>query len=206
MASFIIHIAVAQELNKLLKRDNQKMLIGSIAPDIAKFIGKTKVDTHFQKTMNDLPNLNLFLDKYRNYLNDGFVLGYYIHLYTDYLWFGELEPTIYHDGMLYKLDNTTEEMSNDERLKYFYHDYTTLNKDLIKLYNINLDFLKDDIPPLNNIIYEYPYDKTNVILREAINIISNNINENPYVFNENIVSNFISRVTNIIYSDLKKLL
>ena len=27
------------------------------------------------------------INKYKNHLNDDFVMGYFIHLYTDYLWF-----------------------------------------------------------------------------------------------------------------------
>ncbi len=42
MASSIIHMAVANELNKKLNRDNKSILIGSIAPDIAKLIGEDK--------------------------------------------------------------------------------------------------------------------------------------------------------------------
>jgi hypothetical protein len=36
MASSIIHIAVAHEINKKLQFEEDKLLIGSIAPDIAK--------------------------------------------------------------------------------------------------------------------------------------------------------------------------
>ena len=39
MASSMIHMAVAKELNDKLKRDSKSILIGSIAPDIAKLIG-----------------------------------------------------------------------------------------------------------------------------------------------------------------------
>lgn len=35
MASSVIHIAVANELNKVLKKDKKSILIGSIAPDIS---------------------------------------------------------------------------------------------------------------------------------------------------------------------------
>lgn len=206
MASFIIHIAVAQELNKRLKRDNRKLLIGSIAPDIAKFIGQTKSVTHFQKTIDDLPNLDKFLSKYKEYLVDDFVLGYYIHLYTDYLWFKEIEPSIYHNSVLYKLDNTTEVISNKDRLVYFYHDYDLLNKKLIELYDIKLDFLSKDIPELKNIIKEYSYDKTSVIIKKASDIIAKDNVGEFYVFDEKIVGDFISRAIDIIYDELERIL
>ena len=38
VASALIHIAVASEVNKKVKRDRSKLLIGSIAPDLAKIM------------------------------------------------------------------------------------------------------------------------------------------------------------------------
>ena len=69
------------------KRNNDLLLLGTIAPDIAKHIGKTKHESHFLFEDDEIPSLNIFLDKYKNHLSDDFVLGYYIHLYTDYIWF-----------------------------------------------------------------------------------------------------------------------
>ena len=88
MASSVIHICIANEINKTINRDSKKLLIGTIAPDISKLLGETKFYSHFLDNVNNnIPNINKFLEKYSNYLNDDFVLGYYIHLYTDYLWF-----------------------------------------------------------------------------------------------------------------------
>ena len=42
MASSIIHIAVAKEINKVLNRKESNLLIGTIAPDISKLLVKTK--------------------------------------------------------------------------------------------------------------------------------------------------------------------
>lgn len=47
MASSIIHLAVAKEINKKLKRKEKEILIWSIAPDISKHINKTKFKSHF---------------------------------------------------------------------------------------------------------------------------------------------------------------
>lgn len=88
MASSMIHIAVASEVNKKLKRDPAKLLIGTIAPDISKLVGEPKTKSHFSNDENDnIPIIDRFLNKYKNNLDDDFVMGYYIHLYTDYLWF-----------------------------------------------------------------------------------------------------------------------
>lgn len=47
MASGLIHICVAKEINKYLKRNEQQILLGSIAPDIAKLINISRDKTHF---------------------------------------------------------------------------------------------------------------------------------------------------------------
>ena len=64
MASAIIHIAVANEVNKKLKRDSSKLLIGSIAPDLSKLVGQNKIASHFLDNETDIPNIDLFLNKY----------------------------------------------------------------------------------------------------------------------------------------------
>ena len=63
MASSMIHIAVAHELNKKLKIDKQKLLIGTIAPDISKLIGENKVQSHFLNDDENIPDLYKFLSK-----------------------------------------------------------------------------------------------------------------------------------------------
>ena len=86
MASAIIHIAVAKKLNEQLKMNEKELFLGTIAPDISKHIGQDRKVSHFLYE-NRIPNLNLFLKKYNNSLNIPFIMGYYIHLFTDYLWF-----------------------------------------------------------------------------------------------------------------------
>ena len=54
MASSVIHLCVANEVNKRLKRDNRSILIGSIAPDISKQIGETKTNSHFLTDNTDI--------------------------------------------------------------------------------------------------------------------------------------------------------
>ncbi len=49
MASAIIHICVAKELNKVLGLEEHPLFLGSIAPDISKQIGETKEKSHFLK-------------------------------------------------------------------------------------------------------------------------------------------------------------
>ena len=69
MASALIHLAVAKNLLKDLKVENEKdYLLGSIAPDLAKQIGTSRIDSHFLiHTKEDVPNINMFINKYKNF-------------------------------------------------------------------------------------------------------------------------------------------
>ncbi len=203
MASSMIHIAVANELNKTLNKDNKKLLIGSIAPDIAKLIGRTKKSSHFQDTNEDLPHLDRFLKKYKNNLDDDFVPGYYIHLYTDYLWFKYFVPDFYENGVIYKLDGTIENISLDRKINYFYNDYTNLNIKLIDEYNLDISIFYEDIPKLNDIIKEIPMNKIYIIVDQAGIILENTKESKSYVFDMNLVNKFIKTSVDYILSNLK---
>ncbi len=203
MASSMIHIAVANEINKVLKRNNKHILIGSIAPDIAKHIGMTKVNSHFEDTNNDLPNLDKFLNKYKSNLNDDFVLGYYIHLYTDYLWFKYFEPDFYKNGVIYKLDGSIENVPLEKKRDYFYNDYTNLNIKLIDEYNLDLSIFYEEVPKFHNIIKEIPMDKIDIIINQAGIIIENTKESKSYVFDMEVINKFISTSVKYILSNLK---
>lgn len=208
MASSMIHIAVANEINKVIKKDKKSLLIGSIAPDIGKHVGMEKEVSHFQGCNDDIPKLDVFLEKYKNYLNDDFVLGYYIHLYTDYLWFKYFVPDFCNNGYIYKLDGTKVDVSDDAKheyyyRKFFYNDYTNLNIRLIDDYNLDLDIFYEEIPTFNNVIKEIPMDKIKIIVDQASIIIENTKETKPYVFDMNLVNKFIKTSTDYILSNLK---
>ena len=70
MASAIIHICIAKELNKYLHMDERKLFLGSIAPDISKHLGESKEISHFLNPANDdgIPQIDKFLEKINNIL------------------------------------------------------------------------------------------------------------------------------------------
>ncbi len=206
MASAIIHIAVANELNKELKRDKAKFLIGSIAPDIAKIVGDSREKTHFIDVKGtDIPNIDLFLSKYKNDLSDDFVLGYYVHLYTDYLWFKYFIPELMDENMITKLDGTTVKCSDRVYSKYFYHDYTNLNIDVIEQYNLDLDIFYNEIPEIKDIIEEIPVKRLDELLDKMGLIIENSKKEKLYVIDMDSVNTFIHTAIDLVRADLYKL-
>ena len=162
MASSVIHMCIANEVNKYLKKDFKGILIDSIAPDISKHINQTKKQSHFlDDATNNIPNINKFLNKYKPYLNDSFVMGYYIHLYTDYLWFKYFLPNFIKKDFVYTLDNKKVSLSEEVKLEYIYNDYTNLNIRLLDEYEMNLSIFYEDIPNFADVIKENNTNNTN---------------------------------------------
>lgn len=205
MASSMIHIAVANEINKVLKRDSSLVFIGTIAPDISKLVGKTKKRSHFLTDNTDIPNMELFLKKYKDKMNDDFVLGYYIHLYTDYLWFKYFTPEIYHDNLIKKLDGEVVKCNGHMLTMYIYNDYTNLNVSLIDKYNLDLKIFYNEIPPINNIIDEIPMDKINIIVDKVGEIIENSKSKKTMTINMEKVESFIKLSVELILAELNRL-
>lgn len=206
MASSMIHIAVANEINKKMKRDASKLLIGTIAPDISKLIGEKKLKSHFSTIENDnIPNIELFLNKYKNNLDDDFVMGYFIHLYTDYLWFKYFIDDIDWSSVIAKIDGTKVQCDREEFTKYIYNDYTNINISLIDKYNLDLKIFYNDIPKLNTIIEEIPMDKLGVIINKAAEIIANTKVNKAFLFDIYNVEQFINTSVDLILSKIKEI-
>ena len=205
MASSVIHMCVAKEINKYFNRKEKKILIGSIAPDISKQINETKEKSHFLDSVNsDLPNMDKFLLKYKNNLNNDFVMGYFIHLYTDYLWFKYFIPNFVKKDFIYTLDGNTVSLSNNEKINYIYNDYTNLNTKLIDEYNLDLSIFYEEKPNFENIIQEIPMDKIQIIIDKAGIIIKNAKESKSYVFDLEEINKFIEFTVNDIIQNIEK--
>ena len=206
MASSVIHMAVASEINKKLKRNNDRLLIGSIAPDISKHIGETKLKSHFLDSNDtNIPNMDKFLDKYKNNLDDDFVLGYYIHLYTDYLWFKYFMPEVYDKDMITKLDGTKVKCVGNMLSQYIYNDYTNLNIRLLDEYNMDLSIFYNEKPEFEDIIKEIPMDKIQIIIDQASIIIENTKLHKDFVFDIENIKKFVETSTKFILGNLEEL-
>ncbi len=205
MASSIIHIAVANEINKVLKRTSSHILIGSIAPDISKLVGETKKKSHFLTEEGDIPNIELFLKKYRNKMNDDFVMGYYIHLYTDYLWFKYFIPEIYHDGLIKKLNGDIVKVNDNMVTLYIYNDYTNLNVKLIDKYGLDLKFFYNEIPKFENIIEEIPMERIKLIVDRTEEIVRNSKDNKTMTIDMEKIDSFVKLSVELILANLEEL-
>lgn len=206
MASSMIHIALANELNKTLNKDKTKLLIGTIAPDISKLIGENKVRSHFLIDENtDIPQLDKFLDKYKDNLDDDFVLGYYIHLYTDYIWFKYFVPSLIDDNKIIKLNNKKENFDEEKFTEYIYDDYGSVNKSLIDDYNLDLKIFYEDLPEIDDIIEEIPIEKINVIVDKAGLIIIESKEKDNILFDEDLINEFIKYTVDATLANIDNL-
>lgn len=204
MASSVIHMAIASEINKVLCRNYKFILIGSIAPDLSRLIDHNRNISHFITDTPDIPNLNKFLAKYKQYLNDDFVLGYYIHLYTDYIWFKYYLTDFIKDKYVYDKNNAKLKLRPDKLLKYIYNDYNSLNIKLIKKYKLDLNIF-DNKYKFKNIIKEIPINKVYLLLNNTKEIINNSKETETYLFNIYSIEKFISFTVQVLLDDLKSL-
>lgn len=207
MASSIIHMCVANELANKLNVDRRQLLIGSIAPDISKHLGKTKKETHFLDEYdfaNSIPVLEKFLSKYQKNLDDPFVLGYYIHLYTDYIWFRYFIKEFCGTDCIYNLDGSVKKLTEAEVKQYIYNDFTNMNILLIEKYNLELTIFYLEMPEIKDIIKEIPMDKIIIIIDQAGLIVKNSTYDKLYTFKITEIEKFITRSIDVIYEDLKK--
>ena len=208
MASSVIHLCIAKEVNKKVNKNESKLLIGSIAPDISKIVGESKLKSHFQVEDSDIPNIDLFLKKYKDYLHDDFVLGYYIHLYTDYLWFKYFMTEIIDSkkDIIKKLDGTVVKCNGNMLSKYIYNDYTNMNETLIDHYDLDLEIFYSELPKFSNIIKEIPMDKINLIIDQAGIIIANSKKTKSLTIDINNIKKFVETSTKLILANLEEVL
>lgn len=204
MASAVIHLAVAKELEKYLKIENKKDYnLGAIAPDIAQQLKIEKTKSHFiYNTKSDIPNLKLFKEKYKNFTNNSFELGYFTHLYTDKLWFDGFIDSLTYSNSIKLLDGTIIHVPQKEIKELIYNDYTNLNTIIIDKYNIDLSLFYEEYQKPNTSIEEVPIDKLNILIDKMGVIIENSNLEKSYIFDITLIDNFINTCVEKIIKEL----
>ena len=204
MASAVIHLCVAKEINKYLKMDEDYILLGSIAPDISKQIGETKEISHFLDHTNedDIPNIDRFLAKYKSELNKPFEMGYFIHLLTDKYWFRDY---VYKFIERYTQDKLKKNMTYTAIKDLIYNDYTNLNITLIDNHSLNLDLFYNEIEMPESKIMEIPVDKLNILIEKMGIIIEESKEEKTFLFDCADIEEFIKNTVKYIIRDIQML-
>ena len=197
MASAIIHIAIAKELeNKLQIRNKREYYLGAIAPDISKQVGSSREDSHFLKnTKDEIPNIKLFTQKYPSFIFNEFDLGYYIHLYTDKLWIEDFLSNIKEGEFIRLLDGTTIKSKPNELRNLIYSDYTNLNETIIDEYNLDLSLFYEEFEVPKTKIKEIPIEKLDILINKMGILIENSKETKPYTFDIYTIKAFIEDAT-----------
>ena len=169
MPSWGIHLVTANEIIKSINViDKNSFLIGNFIPDEQGYVVKdisTIVPydiTHFaelqeiDKILDKLPNYNKFFYKYKSKLNNPLLLGYLVHLLTDYYW---NRTTHFRYTIMDKNGNCLAIKTNDGRQieadkeirKNFKHnDFYIFENYLLEEYNKDIEF-----PEFNEEILKY---------------------------------------------------
>lgn len=205
MASAVIHLAVAKVLEPYLKITNKKdYYLGSIAPDIAKQIGESKQKSHFlYNERKDVPNIKMFTNKYPNFYKNDFDLGYYIHLFTDKLWFDKFLNNLVQSNSVKLIDGTILNTTPEELRNLIYTDYTNLNIKIIEEYNMDLSLFYEKFQKPNTKIEEIPINKLNILIDKMGIIIENSKREKNYVFDIYLIKQFIEDTKERILQEIK---
>ena len=205
MASSVIHMCVAKKINETLKiKDENMLLLGSIAPDISKHLGESKTRSHFFDDNKNV-DINRFLEKYENKLSHPFMLGYYIHLYTDYLWEKYFLSDIVQNSAIKLLNGETVPQNEETYKKLIYNDYTNLNIILLDEYQLDLSLFYNEaiVPDIE--MDEIPVDRLYKLLDYAGVIIANTKKEKAYTFSLENIKPFIETSSHLILAEILEL-
>ena len=207
MASALIHLAVAKKLTENINIKNRKdYYLGSIAPDLSKQIGLNKMSSHFLiHTKEDVPNTEMFINKYPNFMNNEFELGYFIHLYTDKLWFDGFLNNFICNNSIKLLDGTIIETTKEEMQNMIYSDYTNMNIQLIDKYDMDLSLFYEEFQEPKTEINEIPTNNLDILINKMGILISNSQEEKAYTIDIYLVENFIDYACEEILKNLNSL-
>ena len=188
MPCLAMHLAIAKEyLNKYPEEDEEEFILGTIAPDIDmpyidKYINGVNSDKnshHFGDNYNTTDAIEYMKKKVNfgkffasNDLSTSFLRAYFLHLISDYLFFGE-----------YITQEDIKGMSFVEIRDKGYADYNRITSKLIEKYNLvipecikemvsgysegELEILKE------NQVYKFIEDISNININDFKNNILN---------------------------------
>lgn len=168
MGSAVMHLCIGKKVAKKLNNsDRKEFLIGNLAPDLSKLTNQSRYISHFLKKINindserEVPDLDKFLKKYKDRLNEPFIQGYLCHLISDDIWFREYIPnhvvSITEDKTQILLRDVDDYIPYDDFKKMMYSDYTKTNQYLFGLYKLNLkkfDNMDIDNPNMKEFEFE----------------------------------------------------
>ncbi len=248
MASFIIHHTAGMEFLKSLQEssnisltqdDINDFLLGNLIVDSVRSkdwqeVQEEKIATHFRSRdkleyATQYPDLGAFLEKYKELVTSDYsALGYFFHLFTDYMFFTYLfDKTFeYYDesGNVVELQDYVKSVhvkktdkcvsleefyGSDDR--GIYHDYTVMNRIVLDEFGLEVDidamleWAKNNFhnPGIEEVDYagiESVLNKLRGYLKSTDEVQDKSLN----VFRPEDVTEFIRSVTKVFISEYYK--
>ncbi|MFI3260120.1 MAG: zinc dependent phospholipase C family protein [bacterium] len=206
MAASYIHLAVGLEINKTLKVDEEEFLIGNVAPDITNVLKISNHKSHFYDGYSNDIKYNVFMEKYRNQLDNPYNLGYLVHLLTDHIWRDIDGPNYikkFMDIYLSKENLPSNYQYNDLK-SVFYHDFDLIDYYLFNKYNFDLNRLEEVSKNIQTEMDEIDYSKLNLLIQSFKNKELKEGNDYSILTIE-AIDNFIVNGSKSILEKLKEL-
>lgn len=206
MASIMIHLAIAKKVKEHFDiRKEKDYYLGAIAPDISRQIGESKEKSHFLiNTIDNIPNITLFIKRYPTFKYNSFNLGYYTHLMTDKLWIEKFIPTLIQDNTIKLLNGSILSTNPEEIENMLYSDYTNINRQIIDEYEMDLSIFYEEFIPPTTQLNEIPIDQLDILLNKMGIIIENSKEEKSYTLDFEAVKAFIENSSKEIIEELKR--
>ena len=193
MPAWEMHIAIANRVNKILKMDDELFIIGNVIPDAEGYVienPSVKVpyaishyaEHNIEGVREVLPRYQRFIGKYKEQMNNPVVMGYFVHILTDFYWNRMTFKNYYtknHEGETVGIRlNTGEELicSKDERRILKQTDFMFFSNYLINNNKLSIPKLdKNKIKESIKIIEEIPLSDEDI--EKTINHLNNMINK-----------------------------
>lgn len=205
MASSVIHMCIAKKINEKLKYNQNMLLLGAIAPDISKLVDEPREKSHFI-TDGENMDIDYFLYKYKDNLTNPFIMGYFIHLYTDLLWDKYFISDIVEKNSIKLLNGEIVENTEENYKKLIYNDYTNLNIILLDEYNLDLSLFYEEVTLPDVHMDEIPIHKLPILIDKAGIIIKNTKENKSYTFDLANIKSFIETSANLVYLKILEIL
>ena len=192
MPSWNIHLEVGKRLNKKLKLDNDLFMLGNILPDInngyiVKGISKVLSHSYTHYTEDNMYSYKNYLKE--NKLDNPLLIGYYIHLYTDFLFnndfYNRINSDLEHDKIRKMKQNDFKKFNNNFLNNKLDIDISKCIKYVNKMKRISIT--EKDLELVENYLNErkkedleynfYNEDELNDLLNRTVDKIYNEIIE-----------------------------
>ena len=180
MPSWITHLVTANRLlEKIEIKDKNSFLFGNIMPDILNnyIVKDTNVHkeyktTHFSDDViingikYEFPNPEKFFVEYKEKMNNPVIVGFYVHLLTDYFW-NNISYTNHfkeHNGSVEVrfVDGTIQDVEFNSAIRIKQRDFAKFTEFLKNDISIDRINYSEELVKLSNEITEIPLTKADI--------------------------------------------